>query len=663
MNQPNCMSVEALESRQLLSGWGQQAKLIGLDRVLAQFPSLTGTGASIAIIDSGVDYNHPVLGGGYGKKVVTGYDFVDKDSDPMSSSNAHGTATAGMLGANGYDYNGAHFQGIAAGAKLIALRQNNSYGVDSALKWVIANKAKYNIVAATMVDWGGGSAATYKSIQASLATLASMKVFVTSPSGNAGAYNNVGWHDPNDNTVGATNVWGGISGFTQRGPNLDFLAPAEKVTVPYYDVSKRTHIYTSDADGTSWASPQIAGTATLLRQINPNFSNAEVTSIIRDSATWTYDSVTKISYPRLDLYKAVVLGYQRAGKPVSTPTPTPVPAPGGTQFSTPTRVAASAVIQAEDFDAGTEGTTFHDTDSGSNGGNAYRSNTGVDIITINDSSSTRAIGLVKAGEWTRYSIDVEQTGTYSLDFRVAALGTGGSFHLEVDGKNVTGALTVPNTGNWNTYTTVTKAGISIAAGKHTLKLVFDRAGSTGYVGNFNFLKLTRNVAPQTATAPTSGPYKAVNVFAGSSTIIQAEDFDLGADGLGYHDTDSANIGGKYRTTGVDIESTTDTGGGYNVGFLKAGEWLNYTVNVSTAGTFNLDARVASLWAGSAFHVEVDGKNVTGTMSIPGTGSFQSWTTIRKSGISLTTGKHTLKLVIESTGGKMYAGNINWLKLS
>ena len=63
--------------------------------------------------------------------------------------------------------------------------------------------------------------------------------------------------------------------------------------------------------------------------------------------------------------------------------------------------------------------------------------------------------------------------------------------------------------------------------------------------------------------------------------IQAEDFDIGGEGVAYHDTDAVNSGGVYRSTGVDVQATGDSGGGYNVGWVKAGEWLTYTVNVAS----------------------------------------------------------------------------------
>ena len=60
-----------------------------------------------------------------------------------------------------------------------------------------------------------------------------------------------------------------------------------------------------------------------------------------------------------------------------------------------------------------------------------------------------------------------------------------------------------------------------------------------------------------------------------------------------------NSGGQYRSTGVDVEATSDAGGGSDVGWLSAGEWLQYTVNVGTAGTYDVTFRVASATTGGS----------------------------------------------------------------
>ena len=130
--------------------------------------------------------------------------------------------------------------------------------------------------------------------------------------------------------------------------------------------------------------------------------------------------------------------------------------------------------------------------------------------------------------------------------------------------------------------------------------------------------------------------------------IEAENYRTGGEGIGYHDTASGNIGGAYRSDDVDIQACSDTGGGYNVGWIASGEWLGYDVNVTASGIYNITVRVASPKTTGSFHIEVDGVNKTGTIAVPNTGGWQSWTNVTATGISLTGGNHTLKIVIDGS---------------
>jgi hypothetical protein len=131
--------------------------------------------------------------------------------------------------------------------------------------------------------------------------------------------------------------------------------------------------------------------------------------------------------------------------------------------------------------------------------------------------------------------------------------------------------------------------------------------------------------------------------------IQAEDFDAGGEGVAYHDTDAANNGGQYRTAeGVDIEACTDTGGGYNVGWLSPGEWLEYTVSATLPGEHTFAIRVASLSAGGIFHLEFNGVDLTGDLTVPPTGGWQIWTTVMATA-TLEAGTQTMRFVPESDG--------------
>lgn len=141
--------------------------------------------------------------------------------------------------------------------------------------------------------------------------------------------------------------------------------------------------------------------------------------------------------------------------------------------------------------------------------------------------------------------------------------------------------------------------------------------------------------------------------------IEAENYDLGGNNVGYFDTNILNQGGAYRPNeGVDTEVCTDAGGGYNVGYVAAGEWLKYNINVLESTSYNFVLRGASnaISAGT-MRIYIDDVDVTGVMSIGNTGGWQTWTNINKPNINLTQGNHVLKIAIES--GEF---NINYLNI-
>ena len=123
-----------------------------------------------------------------------------------------------------------------------------------------------------------------------------------------------------------------------------------------------------------------------------------------------------------------------------------------------------------------------------------------------------------------------------------------------------------------------------------------------------------------------------------------------------------NNGGLYRSDNVDIAAANDTGGGYCLGWVKAGEWVNYTIRAATAGTFTIDLRVASKGAGGAFDIEVNGVDKTGPLTIPNTGGWQAWTTISKGGVALGAGKQVIRVVMDTNGATGSVGNFNWFAI-
>jgi len=142
-------------------------------------------------------------------------------------------------------------------------------------------------------------------------------------------------------------------------------------------------------------------------------------------------------------------------------------------------------------------------------------------------------------------------------------------------------------------------------------------------------------------------------------LIEAEHFDNGIEGAAYHDLSIGNTGKAYRQTDVDLESATENG--YDVGWISAGEWLNYSVNIPTAGTYTLRVRVAAEGAGGRFHIESNGVDRTGAITVPNTGAWQTWTTITAT-ISLPAGQQVLRLVVDAESAASILGNINWLEV-
>jgi len=100
--------------------------------------------------------------------------------------------------------------------------------------------------------------------------------------------------------------------------------------------------------------------------------------------------------------------------------------------------------------------------------------------------------------------------------------------------------------------------------------------------------------------------------------IEAEDFDIGGEGLTYHDTETDNIPGAYRPyESVDIEARTD---GYQISYISSGEWLEYTVNVEQSGDYLLSVFVASLDGGGKLKVKIGSKE-SETITVPKTNSW------------------------------------------
>ena len=148
--------------------------------------------------------------------------------------------------------------------------------------------------------------------------------------------------------------------------------------------------------------------------------------------------------------------------------------------------------------------------------------------------------------------------------------------------------------------------------------------------------------------------------------IEVENYDINGSGKGnssYYDMDSENKGRAYREDGVDIEEINcdgdATGKCYGIGYTQASEWLEYTVNIATAGEYFLTLRAAAGGNSGSVQLFIDDKAITDTIAIPQTAenNWSVYKNISAGKVKLEAGEHVLRLAI--TGS--YA-NIDWINI-
>lgn len=139
----------------------------------------------------------------------------------------------------------------------------------------------------------------------------------------------------------------------------------------------------------------------------------------------------------------------------------------------------------------------------------------------------------------------------------------------------------------------------------------------------------------------------------ASCTLQAEDYSSA------YDSTAGNTGNQYRTDNVDIEATSDAGGGFNVGWIASGEWLAHNnVTFPTSGAYTIAYRVAAPSAGGVISADLNAGSIQlGTVSVPATGGWQSWTTVQRT-VNVNAGTYNLGTFFSSGGF-----NLNWISIA
>lgn len=299
-----------------------------------------GSGMTVAVIDTGVDYRNPALGSNYGPgaKVIAGYNFVTDTADPMATASQHGTAVAGLIGSIDPDR-----PGVAPGVNIVALRvvgDNNSASLKDiarALEWVIQNHETYNITAVNISLSDGGNYAQNwfardggvgQQVTERIGDLTRLRIPVVAATGNS---------FKGQQGEGFTSIVNGVISVTATDA-ADRLLPNAQRLGEKYGGATATDLAAPGAgliapwgptgfgavEGTSFAAPLVTGAVVLLQQIHLARAGElptveQVKGWLKDGSDAIFDPVTGLTIGRLDIAQAA------ASVPDARKTPLPAP--------------------------------------------------------------------------------------------------------------------------------------------------------------------------------------------------------------------------------------------------------------------------------------------------------------------------------------------------
>ncbi len=285
-----------------------------------------GSGQTIAVIDSGIAWDHYALGGGFGAghHVVGGWDFAENDANPYDDGPAgfHGTHVSGIIGSLDSEH-----PGVASGADLVSLRvfndngQSNFTWIEQALNWVHEHRNDFANPITTVnlslgVAWNSDSIPGWATLEDEFAQLEADGIFVSVAAGNAFQnYQTPGLSypaaSPHVVPVASHDAEGQMSDFSQRNQRV-LVAPGEDIysTVPdHLFMGSQTGQFMRGS-GTSMAAPYVGGASALIREANAFMGNDhlnqdQIYEHFRQTANQIYDSATNAWYDRIDMRAAI----------------------------------------------------------------------------------------------------------------------------------------------------------------------------------------------------------------------------------------------------------------------------------------------------------------------------------------------------------------------
>lgn len=309
------------QATQVTQAYNQQS----IQAVQANY-GFEGKGQTIAVIDSGIAWDHYALGNGFGAgaRVVGGWDFAENDANPYDDGGAgfHGTHVSGIIGSSDQTH-----RGVAPGVDLVSLRvftdsgAGNMQWVEQALQWVHQNRNRFeNPITAVNLSlgsaWNASTTPSWAILEDEFAQLKADGVFISVAAGNAFAqYKTAGVAYPAASShvvpVASHGATGNLSSFSQRDSRV-LVAPGESIrsTVPDHLFPGSQTGQFLGSSGTSMAAPYVAGASALLREAYQFAGQSQVNQdqlyqTFIATADKVYDTVTSAWYNRVNLDRAI----------------------------------------------------------------------------------------------------------------------------------------------------------------------------------------------------------------------------------------------------------------------------------------------------------------------------------------------------------------------
>ena len=350
------------------------------------------------------------------------------------------------------------------------------------------------------------------------------------------------------------------------------------------------------------------------------------------------------------------------------------------------------VVYLSDYDLGTNGIAYYDVDyanytlsSGEeyqpwNAGWTYR-NDGVDIQTNSDNTNSNGyhIGYTNDKEWLKYTVEVAETGFYTINFRYATTQSGAKVKLFVNDVDIAGNVNLGNSGGWSNFVNHTIENAYLEAGKQVLKVQVD-GNSEFNMSSIEFLKSTTVPIFKELGSSTNNDEKSIKLVLNqpinesvlsndlfevkvNNEIVTLESVELETNSsrvltinlntyLFYQDILSLSykgssitsiyntvlnkfselnvdnnlmtrlqIPGKIeaenfsRQVGLETENTSDTGAGKNIGYTDAGDYSEYLIYIANTGNYDLNIRSAAQWNSGKIEFQLMNNSTEESLSI------------------------------------------------